>query len=162
MMQARSIPEKRFMRMALRQAYRNCVDLRGGPFGAVIVKNGVILARARNSVLVHDATAHAEMNAIRLASAKLKTFDLSGCAIYSTTEPCPMCFSAIHWARIDTVIFGTTTRDAKRTGFHELLIDDKTLKRLGKSRVRLIPGFMYQECKKLFDDWKRIPERTYY
>lgn len=150
------------MRQAIRQAYRNCSESRGGPFGAVIVKNGRVLARARNSVLVHDATAHAEINAIRLASAKLKTFDLSGCVVYSTTEPCPMCFSAIHWARIDAVIFGTTTKDAKNIGFHELLIDDATLKKLGKSSVELYPGFMYQECRELFDTWKKLSGRKYY
>ncbi|HNX81311.1 MAG TPA: nucleoside deaminase [Candidatus Omnitrophota bacterium] len=162
MKKQRIIPEADFMHQAINEAFRNCTQLRGGPFGAAIVRNGKLLAKARNSVLVHDATAHAEMNAIRLASRKMKTFDLSGCIIYSTTEPCPMCFSAIHWARIDAVIFGTSTEDAQKAGFHELLIDDKTLQRLGKSTVQLFPGFMRQECNELFEVWQKLPGRKYY
>ncbi|MDD8016577.1 MAG: nucleoside deaminase, partial [Acidobacteriota bacterium] len=88
------------MRLALREARKNLRTLAGGPFGACIVKDGRVVATARNTVLKNDSTAHAEVNAIRKACRKLDTFDLSGCEIYSTAEPCPMCFSAIHWARI--------------------------------------------------------------
>ncbi len=84
------------MRMAIREARKNLKKMDGGPFGACIVRGGRILAVSRNMVLKNDATCHAEMNAIRIASKKVKGFDLSGCTIYSTTEPCPMCFSAIH------------------------------------------------------------------
>jgi guanine deaminase len=90
-------------RRAIREARKNLVRPDGGPFGACIVKDGRIVAAARNTVLRNDATCHAEVNAIRKASKKLGTFDLTGCEIYSTTEPCPMCFGAIHWARIGTV-----------------------------------------------------------
>ena len=92
-----------FMRKAIAEARKNLLRPQGGPFGACIVKDGRVLAAARNTVLKDDATSHAEVNAIRLASRKLGTFDLTGCEIYSTTEPCPMCFGAIHWARIGTV-----------------------------------------------------------
>ncbi len=150
------------MRMAIAQARRNFRRQEGGPFGAVIVKAGVLVAAARNTVLCRDATCHAEINAIRRASARLGTYDLRGCVIYSTTEPCPMCFSAIHWARISAVWYGTTIADAAALGFHELAISNKRLKALGKSPVRVIPGFLREECKALFDQWRGMPQRKVY
>ncbi|MDD5423933.1 MAG: nucleoside deaminase [Candidatus Omnitrophica bacterium] len=134
----------------------------GGPFGACIVKGGKVLAVARNTVLRDDASCHAEVNAIRIASRKLKAFDLSGCEIYSTTEPCPMCFSAIHWARIDKVVFGTDTRDAKKIGFNELMITDSRMKTLGKSKVRIVRGFMRKECLELFRRFNELPKKKLY
>lgn len=151
------------MRLALAEARKNLKGLTtGGPFGACLVKNGRVLAVARNTVLKNDATCHAEINAIRLASRKLKTFDLSGCVIYSTTEPCPMCFSAIHWARIEKIVYGTTTRDAARLGFFELRISDAMLKRLGKAKVILKRSTLGLECKKLFLDWQALPKKSFY
>ena len=95
---------EKYMWIAVCEARKNLCKVCGGPFGACIVKGGKVIAGARNTVLKNDASCHAEINAIRLASKKLKTHDLSGCRIYSTTEPCPMCFSAIHWARIGSII----------------------------------------------------------
>ncbi|HSA96054.1 MAG TPA: nucleoside deaminase [Acidobacteriota bacterium] len=155
-------PQRGPMLKALAEARKNLVRADGGPFGAAIVKDGRIIAAARNTVLRDDATAHAETNAIRKASKRLGTFDLSGCEIYSTTEPCPMCFGAIHWARIGTVIFGTGIADASRAGFHELRISNARLKALGRSRIRLIPGFMRAECLALFEAWMAKPERSLY
>jgi tRNA(Arg) A34 adenosine deaminase TadA len=154
--------EPRFMSRAIREARKNLARLDGGPFGACIVKEGRVVAVARNTVLRHDATCHAEVNAIRKASKKLRTHDLSGCEIYSTTEPCPMCFGAIHWAGIGTVYFGTDVRDAARTGFRELRISNAQLKALGRSRIRLVPGFMRRECLDLFEAWKALPGRESY
>jgi guanine deaminase len=154
--------KRKFMLLAIRQARKNLSVLEGGPFGACIVKNGSVIALGRNTVLVEDASCHAEVNAIRLASKKLKTYDLSGCTIYSTTEPCPMCFSAIHWARIDAVIYGTGILDAKRIGFHELCISARSMKRRGKSDIRIKSGFMLKECRKLFDDWTGLPDKQIY
>jgi guanine deaminase len=154
--------ERRFMARAIREARKNLLRPDGGPFGACIVKDGRILAAARNTVLRDDATCHAEVNAIRGASKKLGTFDLSGCAIYSTTEPCPMCFGAIHWARIGTVFYGTTIADAARAGFHELRISNARLKALGRSRIDLVPGFMRLECLDLFEAWTALPGRKPY
>jgi guanine deaminase len=111
-------PAPRFMSRAIREARKNLSRPDGGPFGACIVKEGRIVAAARNTVLREDATCHAEVNAIRKASRRLGTHDLSGCEIYSTCEPCPMCFGAIHWARIGTVYYGAGIRDAARAGFH--------------------------------------------
>ncbi len=153
---------KKFMLLAIKEAGKNLKKMDGGPFGACIVKGDRVIAVARNTVLKSDATCHAEMNAIRLASRKLKTFDLSGCVIYSTTEPCPMCFSAIHWARIDKIIYGTTTKDAKKIGFNELEITDSRLKSLGKSKVKLVPAFMRRECLELFRKFNELPNKKLY
>jgi tRNA(Arg) A34 adenosine deaminase TadA len=151
-----------YMLLAIKEAEKNLREMRGGPFGACIVKGGRVLAVARNSVLKQDATCHAEINAIRLASRKIKNFDLSGCVIYSTTEPCPMCFSAIHWARIDRVFYGTTIADAKRIGFNELSVSASRLKQLGKSRVRVTANFLREECRRLFDAWERLENKRFY
>jgi guanine deaminase len=158
----RAAPERRFMTRAIREARKNFARPDGGPFGACIVKDGRVVATARNTVLKHDSTCHAEVNAIRKASKKLGTFDLTGCEIYSTTEPCPMCFGAIHWARIGTVYYGTGIRDAARAGFHELRISNAQMKALGRSKVRLVPGFMADECLGLFESWLVLPEKKRY
>lgn len=154
--------DKKFMRLALKEARKNLKSLDGGPFGACIVKNGVLLGLARNTVLKNDATCHAEMNAIRLASRKLGTFDLKGAVIYSTTEPCPMCFAAIHWSRIDKIIYGTGIRDAAEIGFNEIRISNKVLKKLSKVPLRFFSGFLYEECRKLLKDWDRLPNKRLY
>ena len=155
-------PESRFMAQAIREARKNLSRPDGGPFGACIVKDGRVVAVARNTVLRDDATCHAEVNAIRKASKKLGTHDLSGCEIYSTTEPCPMCFGAIHWARIGAIYHGTDIRDATRAGFHELRVSNARMKALGRSRVRLVPGFMRVECLDLFAAWAALPSKTLY
>jgi guanine deaminase len=156
------VPDHRFMLRAVREARRNLARPDGGPFGACIVKDGRVVAAARNTVLRDDATCHAEVNAIRRASKRLGTFDLSGCEIYSTTEPCPMCFGALHWARIGTVYYGTGIRDAARAGFHELRISNAQLKALGRSRIVLVPGVLRAECLELFEAWTARPVRTLY
>jgi len=150
------------MLVAIEQARRNLKSRDGGPFGACIVKDGEVLSAARNTVLKNDATCHAEINAIRKASRKIGSFDLSGCVIYSTTEPCPMCFAAIHWARIDAIVYGTTTRQAKQIGFNELVITDARLKAIGNSRVVLIRSRLAGECRELFRQWALLPDRKMY
>jgi len=155
-------PDRRFMLRALREARRNLARPDGGPFGACIVKDGRVVAAARNTVLRDDATCHAEVNAIRRASKKLRTFDLSGCEIYSTTEPCPMCFGAIHWARIGTVYYGTGIKDAARAGFNELRVSNAQMKALGRSRIVLLPGVLRDECLALFEAWRAGPARRNY
>jgi len=162
MNKARTRPQAGPMRKAIAEARKNIARPDGGPFGACIVKDGRIVAAGRNTVLKNDATCHAEVNAIRKASKKLGTFDLTGCEIYSTTEPCPMCFGAIHWARIGAVYFGTGIADAARAGFHELPISNAKMKAIGRSRIRLVPGFMRPECQELFDAWLILPDKTRY
>ena len=154
--------ETKFMRLAIKEARKNLKTLNGGPFGACIVRNNLVLALAHNTVLEKDATCHAEVNAIRIASRNIGNFDLSGCVIYSTTEPCPMCFSAIHWARLDAVIYGTDIADVKKLGFCELSISAKDLKVKGKSNVRIIADFDRVECMKLLNDWEKVEGRRVY
>jgi len=134
--------QKKWMRQALRSAYEGIRKLEGGPFGAVIVHGGKAIAVSHNRVLKKkDATCHAEINAIRDASRKLKSFDLSGCVIYATNEPCPMCFSAIHWARISRVVYGTAIADVRRRGFNELSIPSRQMKKAGQSPVLITADF---------------------
>jgi tRNA(Arg) A34 adenosine deaminase TadA len=154
--------DAKFMSLAIRAARRNLASLDGGPFGACIVKNGKVVAVGRNTVLTEDASCHAEINAIRNASKKIRTYDLSGCIIYSTTEPCPMCFSAIHWARIAAIVFGTGIRDARKIGFHELCISARNMKKMGKSPISITSGFMLEECRLLFHDWEKLSDKRIY
>ena len=113
------------MREAIKLSLDN-IDHDGGPFGAVIVKDGKIIARGANRVTASvDPTAHAEVNAIREAARVLGTFDLSGCEIYTSCEPCPMCLGAIYWAHLDKVYYGNTKADAKEIGFDDSFIYDE-------------------------------------
>jgi guanine deaminase len=152
----------KFMKLAIQEGRKNIKSMAGGPFGACIVKNGAVIAVSRNTVLKNDATCHAEINAIRKASRKLGVYDLSGCIIYSTTEPCAMCFAAIHWARIKTIYFGTRINDAKRIGFNEFNISDARLASIGKIKVTLAGGVLLDECRKLFNDWAKVENKRLY
>ena len=155
--------KNRLMQMAVDEAFKGLQKGEGGPFGAVIVKGGTIVAVAHNRVLRSgDPTRHAEIEAIAAASKALRTHVLRGCEIYSTTEPCPMCFSAIHWAKIDKVYFGTSVPDVKRLGFNELTISNKTLKRLGRSPVVIETGVAREACRRLLTDWKALPNKKTY
>ncbi len=155
-------PDRAFMEMAIREARKNLRTLDGGPFGACIIRGGTVLAAARNTVLRNDATAHAEVNAIRKACRRLGRYDLSGSIIYSTTEPCPMCFSAVHWARIGIIVHGTNIADARRAGFHELEISNRRLKTLGRSPIAIIGDFLRPECLELFEAWGALPGKRLY
>ncbi|MFH1645230.1 MAG: nucleoside deaminase [Candidatus Omnitrophota bacterium] len=155
-------PVKKHMKLAIKEAEKNLKTMRGGPFGACIVKGNKVLSVARNKVIKKDATCHAEIEAIREASKKLGTFDLSGCIIYSTAEPCPMCFSAIHWARIDTIVYGATIKDAVKIGFNELNISNRDMKKLGRSKVRVVSGFMKSGCRDLMNSWNNLEKKVFY
>ncbi|HKK69467.1 MAG TPA: nucleoside deaminase, partial [Bacteroidales bacterium] len=138
------------------------IDNGGGPFGAVIVRNGEIIAEASNSVTkTNDPTAHAEVNVIRKASENLKTFDLSGCEIYSSCEPCPMCLGAIYWARLDKLYFASDRKEAAEAGFSDEFIYDE----LGKNiRERSIPTrqMMQDNAKSVFTSWKDFENKIMY
>ncbi len=154
-------PSKRYMELAIGVAERG-VRQGNSPFGSCIVTGDRVVAVAHNTVLTEkDATNHAEMNAIRLACRKLRSHQLDGCVIYSTTEPCPMCFSAIHWAKIGAIVYGTGIADVKKLGFSELTVSDRRMKREGHSRVRITSGFMRQECLELLRKWEQKGGRTY-
>ena len=157
------IPKKgdKFMERAFKMA-RKGIKAGQSPFGAVIVKNGRIIAEAHNEVWKDtDITAHAEIVAIRKACKKLKTINLSGCQIYATTEPCPMCFSAIHWARIDIIISANTIGDAMMYGFNEMQISNRTLKEKGHLPTLLIGNFYRGRGLKLFEEWSKRNGKTY-
>lgn len=112
--------DPQFLRMAIQLANENVESGGGGPFGAVIVRDGRVLASAANTVTTkNDPTAHAEVNAIRAACDLLKSFQLQDCVVYSSAEPCPMCFSAICWARCAAVFYGSTAADAAAAGFDD-------------------------------------------
>lgn len=117
--------QRHFMQQAIDQAAQNLTTNEGGPFGCVIVKDGAVLAAAHNRVLAnHDATAHGEVEAIRQAGAQLGTHDLSGCELYTSAMPCPMCLSAIIWANIKVVYYGNSAADADAIGFRDAAIYD--------------------------------------
>lgn len=114
-----------FMKKAIEEAYVGINSKDGEPFGAIIVKDGKVIATGHNEVVAnHDPTAHAEIVAIRKASFMLERFDLSDCSLYTTCEPCPMCLGAIYWAKIPTVYYGTTRYDAANIGFDDNLLYD--------------------------------------
>lgn len=154
--------DERFMRLAIDQC-REGIAKGQTPFGACIVRGDEVIANTHNHVWAHtDITAHGEVEAIRAACQKLQAIDLSGCTIYSTCEPCPMCFSAIHWARIERLVYGASIDDAQAAGFHELHISNETMKTLGKSDLIIDGPFMAAECIALFEEWQNSPgARTY-
>jgi len=156
-------PNKKYMDAAIEDVKSHIPLNEGGPFGACIVKEGEIISIGHNTVLKEcDPTKHAEINAITKASQKLNNYDLSGCIIYSTTEPCPMCFSAIHWANIDHIIYGTDISDVKKLGFNELSISNEKMKTLGNSPVTLHSDFEKALCQELLDYWsKHSSNQTY-
>lgn len=150
--------DKKFMCLAIEKAKQAILNGQT-PFGACIVKNGKVLACEHNLVWKNtDITAHAEIVAIRVACQKLKTIDLSGCIIYSTCEPCQMCFAAIHWAKISKIVYGVSINQAKMAGFNELLLYNRQLKRLAGSKIQLKAGFMCKENSYLFTLW--LPKKA--
>jgi len=143
-----------YMRLAIDKA-REGIESGQTPFGACIVKAGKVVSCSHNQVwLTTDITAHAEVQAIRAACIKLQTIDLSGCTIYSTCEPCPMCFSACHWARIGRIIYGVPMSVAEQGGFNELMIPNEDLKRQANLQVEIQDGVLYDENVALFDQWR--------
>lgn len=154
--------DEEFMRVALAVAAEG-VAAGQTPFGACLVRDGRVLCRAHNAVwATTDITAHAEVRAIRMACGILGTIDLSGCSMYTTCEPCPMCFSACHWARIDRIVYGAEIADARAVGFHELTIPCEEMQRLGGSSVQLQAGTLRADVTRLMHAWAADPHhRTY-
>lgn len=153
---------EKFMREAIQLSIKNVESGKGGPFGAVIVKNGKIIARGTNSVTsTNDPTAHAEVNAIRAACKKLKTFDLSGCEIYTSCEPCPMCLSAIYWARIDRIYYGNTKKDAARIDFDDDFIYKEIERPVNKRKLPMLP-MLRDEALEAFKAWENKEDKIKY
>jgi tRNA(Arg) A34 adenosine deaminase TadA len=153
--------QEEFLRQAIKISKEN-LQKGGGPFGAVIVKDGEIIAATGNSVTnTNDPTAHAEVNAIRMATKKLNTFDLSGCEIYSSCEPCPMCLGAIYWARIDKLYFAANKTDAKNIGFDDEFIYNEIDLPFEKRKLKTTQ-MLQKEAVSVFELWDKMENKTEY
>ena len=153
--------QKDMMRRAIalsEQSVRNG----GGPFGSVVVRGGEIIAEATNSVtMACDPTAHAEVNAIRKAAQKLGTFDLSGCDIYTSCEPCPMCLGAIYWAHLNRIYYGNNRKDAARIGFDDDFIY-KEIALKPADRHKQMSILLPDEARRAFELWEQNTDKTLY
>ena len=151
----------KFMKMAIEEARRGINLNHGGPFGSVIVKNGEVVGVGHNQVVaLNDATCHGEMQAIRDASKNLKTFDLTGCEIYTTGEPCNMCLSACIWANIEKIYYGCTIQDNAIIGFRDEQIDNIFG---GREKLKnYLVCLDREECLKLFEEYKNLKNATKY
>jgi tRNA(Arg) A34 adenosine deaminase TadA len=133
------------------------------PFGCAIAIGDRVASSEHNTVvLTTDITAHAEVNAIRAANRALGGIFLEGAMVATTCEPCPMCMSALHWARVETVYYGASIADAESAGFNELQVPARELLRIGGSQVKLVDGVLAEECKELFQAWASNPNRKVY
>ncbi|MBP1677577.1 MAG: CMP/dCMP deaminase zinc-binding protein [Bacteroidetes bacterium] len=151
----------KYMRKAIALSVKN-VKSGGGPFGAVIVKDGEVIATGANSVTKNnDPTAHAEVTAIRKAARKLGTFDLSGCEIYTSCEPCPMCLAAIYWARLDKIYFGNTKADAKEIGFDDSFIYDEIALKVEDRKIAT-SQMMREDALEAFKAWANKEDKIEY
>ena len=138
------------------------VDKGGGPFGCIIVKNDEIISEGSNKVTsTNDPTAHGEIVAIRNACKKINSFSLSGCELYSTCEPCPMCLSAIYWARIKKIYYANTRKDAQKIDFDDSLIYSELQKNLDKRKIPMIQ-MMRNEALKAFELWDKKTDKVKY
>ena len=153
--------DRKYMQMAIDLSVDN-IDTGGGPFGAVIVRDGEVIATGTNRVVPNaDPTAHAEVTAIRNACAKLGTFQLTGCTVYSSCEPCPMCLGAIYWAHLDKIYYGNNREDAAKIGFD----DDFIYREIElKPEMRSLPSeiLMQEEAIKAFKMWTEKEDKTEY
>ncbi|HRW83154.1 MAG TPA: nucleoside deaminase [Methanothrix sp.] len=151
-----------FLALALEEAREGIENDDGGPFGAVIVLDGKVVSRAHNEVLKrNDPTAHAEILAIREASSVLGSYDLSDCEIYSTSEPCPMCFAAIFWARIKRLVYGTTREDVAEIGFDDSLIYE-IIRGEAEAEQMEVVNVDREGCREVLEEWERKPGRRVY
>lgn len=148
-----------YMKEAIKEAYAGIKNREGGPFGSVIVKEGKIVGRGHNRVLEKkDPTCHGEMEAIRDACRNLGTHDLSGCTLYTTAEPCPMCLGATLWSNITTLYYGCNVKDTDEIGFR----DDRFYDFLnGKSQLLKLEELGRKECLELFADYKNAEHEIY-
>lgn len=154
--------ENKYMRQAIELARENASSSGGGPFGAVVVKEGRVISACSNSVTPdNDPTAHAEVNAIRTACRELGSFDLSGCTLYSSCEPCPMCLSAAYWARVDKIVFAADRNDAADAGFSDAFIYDELSLDTDKRSIPM-EKLMQKEGTEPFDIWKSNEKKIRY
>ena len=154
--------ENRFMARAIQLSMSNVQSRGGGPFGAVVVKGGEIVGEGANQVtLANDPTAHAEVVAIRAACRKLGTFDLEGCEIYSSCEPCPMCLGAIYWARLSRIYFANGHDDASKIGFDDSMIYRELAQPAAERKIPMVQ-MMRDEALAAFRAWENKPNKVEY
>lgn len=154
--------EKEFMKEAIALSKKSLTDNSGGPFGCVIVKDGVIIGRGNNQVTSNnDPTAHAEIVAIRNACKNLNTFQLEGCEIYTSCEPCPMCLGAIYWARPSVIYYANTREDAREIGFDDSMIYDEVNSPVTERIIKTI-NLEREEANKVFAEWAEKKDKTAY
>ena len=155
-------PNPEFLRRAIQLATRNVVTGAGGPFAALVVRDGLIVAEAANTVTAtNDPTAHGEVNAIRAAAKALGTFTLAGCELYSSCQPCPMCLAAAYWARIEAIYFGASAADAARAGFGDAFLYEEFRQNQG---ARLLPAtqMLGDEAWESFAAWITSTDKIEY
>ena len=153
--------KNKFMLRAIELSIKSANGL-GGPFGCVVVKDNKIIAEGSNKVTFsNDPTAHAEIVAIRDACKKLNTFNLSGCDIYASCEPCPMCLSAIYWSHIDNIYYANTRDDAKKINFDDSMIYSEFSKKIEDRRIP-IKQMLREEALKAFDIWDKKTDKVEY
>jgi tRNA(Arg) A34 adenosine deaminase TadA len=153
---------EKFMREAIRLSIREMRRGQGGPFGAVVVRDGKVVGRGCNQVTsANDPTAHAEIVAIRAACKRLKTFQLDGCDLYSSCEPCPMCLSAIYWARLGNVYYANTRKDAAKIGFDDDFIYREVALPIRRRTVGM-KQLLREEALAAFTEWQRKPDKIAY
>lgn len=151
-----------FMREAIALSARNMKDNTGGPFGAVVVKDGKIVGRGSNRVTSsNDPTAHAEVVAIRDACKNLNDFSLAGCEIYTSCEPCPMCLSAIYWARLEKIYFANTQHDAADIDFDDRFLYEQVALPKEQRSLPAVP-LLREEALKVFDEWRSKTDKIPY
>jgi guanine deaminase len=155
-------PNPEFLRRAIALATRNVLTAAGGPFAAVVVREGKIVGEGANSVTTtNDPTAHGEVNAIRAAAKSLGTFSLAGCALYTSCEPCPMCLAAAYWARLDAVYYGASAADAARAGFDDAFLYDE-LRNDATERKLSSTQLLADEAWASFAAWIAAPNKVEY
>lgn len=149
----------KYMRLAIEEAQKGITQGHGGPFGAVIVKDGEVISMGHNQVVLNnDPTCHGEIDAIRKACKKLNTFDLTGCEIYTTGYPCPMCFAAILWANISRVYYGCNTTDTEIIGFRDKEFEQS----IPSKMVTMCKELDREQCLALYEQYKSIIDKTMY
>ena len=155
-------PNPEFLRRAIALATENVAACAGGPFAAVVVRDGKIVGEGVNSVTAsHDPTAHAEVNAMRSAARVLGTFTLAGCQLYTSCEPCPMCLAAAYWARLDAVYYGASTADAARAGFDDAILYEELRKDVSQRKLRAVQ-LLGDEAWTSFAAWIASPNKIEY
>ena len=153
---------EKFMRIAIEFSEKNVTESIGGPFGAAVVRDGELIAASGNKVTsTNDPTAHAEVSAIRLACEKLQTFDLSGSVIYTSCEPCPMCLSAIYWARINHIYYANTKVDADEIGFSDKFIYEEIEKPMSERSIPIVQ-MLRDEAQQAFKLWNQSAMKVDY